>query len=750
MNSDTAFSNAGRSGYERPNVLVGSPALQTRRSWKPKYVENEEVLTPPPPGSRKTIDPQNAPNSAPCTTSKIGRLQGLNSLKPPLHDNKARKFDMLPGELPLTDDSDMKPAMKRATVGSEGLVNNLRQKFSIPRRSSMPLGAGGDTLPLISPGTRWSRAKIELSELPPAFRTSQKNLQSPKTMGNSLAEKLSTIEKQRRERLVPKKKKSELSPVRMKASWPPVQMKLMSSPRPSDVNVPLHLVQDRRSGYESPKQGKQTVDLLIKKLSGHGLHDEDQRSYLSETIDSCNGSPGSIGTRSYVSHQTSLKVRFRGPAPLSPEGHPLLYDDIITLRNKEGKMLPPIPYLEGRFDASNTDVLPMRPAGRRSLDDWSDDESIDEDVGDKDLALKHDGPDVWLVPSESDRAKGKRWRVKRVWNAVNLDAREKEFEVDDKDLMDKIKALSGVPVDGSGYNPSRLLWNAKWVFDLDGEIQQCGKTQSWSEGVLLEGFEWVHDMCQDGQYRQGWNEGLAHAPSGATSLIKSESSDRTRQKVVDSECENSPTSPTADGSLNTTLNASWVYDDTAEENLSDWKEGSKSSDKVSNDVTIPPSKNSSQYTMKTTESEIGNATDYSPPSINQGDGGSSEIVAETIEEQRKPAAEHVSKEKSVFNDETIPTLKKSPQNSLETMESEIRNATDHSLQNSKQEEGGNIKISKDTIEEHGKPAAEDVSTEKFSEKKKKKKEKKEKKKAKRHGSIADLLSPPKNIRFEGY
>jgi hypothetical protein len=142
-----------------------------------------------------------------------------------------------------------------ATIESEGRVSSLRQLFGAPRRASTPGGDMGGGCSSSKPpplsssrAKRWSRTKIDPSQLPPAFQP----FQAGAIKSHITIRRNSDIDQQKLEKLVPRQK-STMPPSILKRKWPPVRIKsditAILRGRATEV-VPEQIVQNRRSGYE--------------------------------------------------------------------------------------------------------------------------------------------------------------------------------------------------------------------------------------------------------------------------------------------------------------------------------------------------------------------------------------------------------------------------------------------------------------------------------------------------------------------
>jgi hypothetical protein len=209
------------------------------------------------------------------------------------------------------------------------------------------------------------------------------------------------------------------------------------------------------------------------------------------------------------SKRASIRVRWGGDSFHTIEGRPLYFDDSVADDD--------IPLLESRFGSSKNDSSPTRPGrfdersqnapkrpSRPSYDDWSDDESYhsgDELAADRShKGRRHSDPDVWVIPADDDAPSASEtnmWRVKRVWGIDGIDEREEEYKVDDKDLINRVKTLLGVPMaswvfgNGAEYDATSSEWKINKVYDVDGAIYSSGKTQLLNEDALLESFTGV-------------------------------------------------------------------------------------------------------------------------------------------------------------------------------------------------------------------------------------------------------------------
>jgi hypothetical protein len=98
--------------------------------------------------------------------------------------------------------------------------------------------------------------------------------------------------------------------------------------------------------------------------------------------------------------------------------------------------------------------------------------------------------------TSSASSETQRWKVRRVWGLDGIDEREEEYEVDDKDLMDRVKILLGVPTEaswvfgeGAEYDATASEWKVKMVYDdVDGEAHSRGRTQLLNEDGLRNGL----------------------------------------------------------------------------------------------------------------------------------------------------------------------------------------------------------------------------------------------------------------------
>jgi hypothetical protein len=542
FNLNNSVSSFGEADFERPDDSVRSPAGSgARRSWKPKEIETtpkrhvESIYATPEADGKEKVSIQSNSESLPLTAPLTATGETV----------------------PQTSEESKSPT--RNTIDSEGMNKPLPLDHG-SRRESAPAfleDVRANMSPLSqSAKRRWSR-KVDPSRLPPAFRTTHRastgSVPSPRT---NVAFIRRHIDPNLLEKVVSSRQKTILSPSKLKRKWPPVRTKTdttqISRARASRVLL-NEAVKSRRNLFEehAPEDKAGMAVQIIKRRRESHEHSGNVSpgsiiSEISEVFDDVcsvavatamddhasrkDHGEGHSPPRLKIQCQVSMKIRWRGPISYNIKGRPLYYDDSFI--DDEGNELPFAPLLEDRFGSSNVDSALMEPP-RRRYDGLSDDESYysgdEEGDGGNAEGIKPDGtsshgarghkgpPDVWVTPMDGETGPTgeAKWRVKRVWDIAAIDAHEKEHEVDDSDMMDKVKTLLGVPTGASikgcgvtieastegcgvpteesiqgiwGYHPSMSHWEIKKVYDIEGEIWESGKAQNMDESEMRNDF----------------------------------------------------------------------------------------------------------------------------------------------------------------------------------------------------------------------------------------------------------------------
>lgn len=441
--------SSGNHGYERPVAL---DEFKKRRSWKPK----EPGFLTPQSASKRLLNATKAPQSAPVgnrsTTDQINeKLMGLK--RPPL----------------ISDSPANHPSRRQSWQPKSPMSPVPHAKESTKGRTRSTIS---------TPSAAMERRLLSFSgpsdQIPPAFQAIQSMKRrttgdSPKKRSSSPAYFKKSMNRNEIER-VSTPKKEITTPQRLKKSvWPPVRKGSAASFREQIDGVTPGSVKSKRTSFEANSKNLSPPPLCS---SGHGKgsghdrnswHDRDsiqgrESNHSPASSASSIRKSGSVFQPTRPRRQASILIRWAGPTYYTIDDRPL-YDAEGTRPE-----LPSIPLT----DADSNE------------DEWP-----------------NDRPNVWIAPADisSTDIDGK-WKVKRVWYLSTRDKSEKELQVDDVELMDKIKKLLGLPTsttpnlkagEAERYNPVAVKWQVKTVYDVKGEIQAMQKTLLLDEqGVMLE------------------------------------------------------------------------------------------------------------------------------------------------------------------------------------------------------------------------------------------------------------------------
>lgn len=172
---------------------------------------------------------------------------------------------------------------------------------------------------------------------------------------------------------------------------------------------------------------------------------------------------------------TTLKLDdIYGPLTIIPE-----QDDRFESESRDNGMRRPTrgptsPSVERRRMGSDT----MPPPPRRSYDEEQHLEPHLKAIGPNSQTKpsQQRRPEIWIKPIHEEEA----WKVKRVWNAGEMDKTESERTVKEEDLVPTIRDLFGVP---TGSDPSskdntseekddNTSWHIKRVYELKGKVDE--------------------------------------------------------------------------------------------------------------------------------------------------------------------------------------------------------------------------------------------------------------------------------------
>lgn len=386
--------------------------------------------------------------------------------------------------------------------------------------------------PSPSQAKRWSKETLigSMGQLPPAFRTSKK-IGTPRSPEGRRHIDVSKLEKV----VHVKNRKDFASAKKLKRKWPPVERKkedlldCISKILPTRV-IPMDAVRTTKSYFEGslsrasfcpekvagppcwtrkvPLQKNQSLELSPGSAVSEMTNMFDiSLSEITDMIDtSLHG-----GARL---DQTSLKIHWAGPTYFKVNGRPAFFNDMFY--DGQGNEMPFANLVETRMGAAAVDKNAMRHCRTPRYYDGSDDENKCEqekrttsgqaskrrDTADTSYRGNIQGynrPDVWVAPELNGTSHGtQKWRLRRVWRIPDVDDHEEDHEeVDESNLLEKVKELLGVPEENlhdqvhgtsSMYDPKMSDWKTKKVYDVDGLILRESKSQNVNEQGLITAF----------------------------------------------------------------------------------------------------------------------------------------------------------------------------------------------------------------------------------------------------------------------